>query len=131
MKRLTEKQATRAALWLHDALGLQDWDIQLTLTDDQPDWADHPTEGILRGCTEIAIQDKYAVIWVHPNPPVDPHVINRDAIHTLCHEYLHILAVDADWHDIMETTTRSMEQAVNRLATVFAAAYQARVKVPK
>jgi hypothetical protein len=126
MKRLTDNQAARAAAWLQNTLSLQDWNIELFLSEEPPEWVSR--DGV-EGCCDVAHQDKYARLWVHPKPQPSVYLGDVDPLHTLCHEFLHVLAVDVGWENTYETTTRDGEQCHNRMGAVLVAAYRAGVKI--
>jgi len=129
VKRLTNREATKALKWAQARLGLQDWEIELTVREEPPGWIEQPTPHD-RGCAEWLQQENKARIWVRPTPRVSNTNLDgvSDPLRTLFHECVHLWFKDTGL-DLGETIlSRPMEVATNRMASILAFAYRKGMK---
>ena len=116
---LTAAQAIRAAQWMQEAMGLEDWEVQVHVSSEAPESC-HDQVGtyqalrerrVLGHCAADALY-KTAAIWL----------CGKEALATLGHEMCHVLAADLG---IGDDTEDRYEFAWTKLGNLAAAAYRA------
>jgi len=96
LANLTQKQAAGIVAWFREtAMGMQDWAIELYLTDKPPEWADSPGADDM-GQSDSEPQQKRARVWVSPARCDEQ---GDDPRSVLLHELMHVVFVDVGVDD--------------------------------
>ena len=96
MANLTQKQAAGIVKWFRGtALGMDDWAVELYLTDKPPEWADSPSAADM-GQADADPQQKRARVWVSPARCAEQ---GHDPRGVLMHELTHVAFADAGVDD--------------------------------
>ena len=115
-------EARKALRWFQGWLGLQDWQIVVTITDSPPAWWDDGRTSVL-GAWNGARTYKNGEIWMCPAT----HATHKaDMLSTLFHECCHIMGDDIGISDAGRA--EPAEFCWNRLGDLLAMAYRRGVK---
>jgi len=121
-RKFTEAQAHKAWEWFVRQMRIQDWQVQLFVQDDPPEWAIDSCTSRTAGLEQSEPRFKTAMIWVCPsNPDADP-------LEVLFHEGLHVCAKDTGVENTQEEPPDRIEFLWHRLGALMAKAYRAGVK---
>jgi len=126
--KLSVKQASKAAAWALDQLGIGDWQITLSLDPHRPTGTESAPDNVL-GLSGWDSTRKEADIWINlPYHAVQTGASDRDPISTLFHEILHVAFQDAGINARANGKDSAKEHLLNRMGDVLATAYRKRAK---
>lgn len=108
--------AKEAFAWWKRAMRMQDWDVQLFIQDDPPEWVGDTGELII-GQAKAWGAWKIAKVWVSVARSQE-----HGPLHTLFHELLHVQEYDVG---LPQPTTGAVEFFWSQLAFQLRNAYQA------
>ena len=119
--KLTLAQAQKAMTWFCNALGICDWDFELEVGSERPNWVQGMPDNAY-GWVHPFRSYKSCKIWI--NLPM--HKDGSDPIGTLFHEGMHVVASDLD---MVDDEKGPAEYTWTRLGDILAKTYRAGVKV--
>ena len=116
---LSAKDARKAVRWFQKSLGIADWEIKLSISDDPPGWALGDADDNTMGLCAVSPTYKSAKIWVS-----EGRAIKNDttALKTLYHECLHVVAADTGIEEGQSTS--GQEFTWNMLGNLLADYYE-------
>lgn len=120
MTKLTLKAAAEIVAWYRQAMGVEDWTIELYVEDERPAWLTGEDQGQVAE-VESDRATKIAKVWLSNGR------CKRDKaspVAVLCHELIHVSLADLG---LDRPNRPDMECFVNRLEAIMAAAYIAEV----
>jgi hypothetical protein len=111
--------------WALARLGLEDWTILLSVSDEEPEWvADSGAENVV-GLCGVYEQHNTAHVWVSPTRTAEDSKAQRSLESYVLHELGHVWAIENGWEEVAAQAPRRNEVAWNRLADVMEALWRA------
>ena len=120
LAKFNEAEGARIIAWYQDAMGLQDWTVDLYVQDEPPDWCTEESRDpdCVGVCGPDALE-KTTSIWVCP---ARHEGRRREPGETLMHELFHAQMADVGMKDDCETPFHFV---INRVGRVLYLAYLA------
>ena len=113
---MTKSECHRAIKWFQERFKIQDWEVELHLLQNQPDWAEASQYEI--GVCEPTLLQKKARIWVSNKKAEE---FDEDVLEVLFHELVHMICCDIE---ITNDTGDRQEMFWNQIATLAALQYR-------
>jgi len=124
---LTAAEARKAIRWFKRRMGLQDWRIEVELSDSVPEWCAETHNSSYVGHASVRVAFKHANVWVTPNgcATIEPGLEPAEPLEVLFHELIHLQCRDVG---LADDSTPHVEYMLDRVAAVLAWAYRRGMK---